>query len=340
MEEEMNVRILLFILMVFLGLTPLSAAEGEEKVESLKEERTKILLYGIDSQVSDLIDSLKTEKDTSYSDTLKEILISSANAKLKVKILDFFSETNYTNAYKEAAKLLGMYEDTEEEVVLSLIRYLKSYQDNDVLDLLIELADHERDSIAIAAIGALGKSKDTERAGKRLLELFEDDEVATLRKQNILLAFGELRYEPARETLIEIISDPDEDKAMRWYACDALGKIANRDDIPVIKKLLSDKDEILKSYAVSALSRYEGDEIDQILITSLRESSPKIRISATKTLGERKVKDAVPILIFKAEKDPEPKVREEALSALGSIGGRDAYEFLASQLKVYFVVNL
>ncbi len=318
------------ILILSAAASPLMAADDDEKIQSLKEERKNILLYGIDSQVSELIDSLKTEKDNSFSPTLHEILLSSVNTNLQVKILDFFSETNYDKAHEDAYNLLLQYEDGREELILSLMRYLKKDVDKKVMQLLTELSTHEKDSIAVAAIDALGKAKDRKRAGEGLLELFNDDEVSGIRKQNIILAFGELAYEPARDELIEIVEDEDEDKAMRWYACDALGKIAHKDDIGVIKALLSDKDEILKSYAVSALSRFPGKEINEILIATLRESSPKIRISAAKTLGERKEKDAVPILRFKAEKDPDAKVKEEAVRALGLIGGRDSYEFLSS----------
>jgi hypothetical protein len=129
--------------------------------------------------------------------------------------------------------------------------------------------------------------------------------------------------------LIDIVQDDSYSSVSRRFACDSLGRIGDEQAIPVLKNLLNDPDSILRSYVLTSLAYFENEEIEEILIQSLRDSFWRIRVAACKALSERKSSASVDILIYKAEKDPEPNVKKAAMSALAIIGGNKAWDFLS-----------
>jgi HEAT repeat protein len=142
-----------------------------------------------------------------------------------------------------------------------------------------------------------------------------------------------MRSEKSIDILIEILEDVDEEKSWRWTACEALGKIGSTDALAVIEQTMQDKDTYLRAYAVKALAGFDTAEVEDELIQSLKDSFWRVRVSAAEALGERKSKNAVNILIYKAKKDPENNVKVAAVKALGQIADADSMEFLRELFK-------
>ncbi|MBI9099286.1 MAG: HEAT repeat domain-containing protein [Spirochaetaceae bacterium] len=324
--------------LILLGTFPIfSETETDSDTEvftSLKEDRIRTLRYGIDDEVVEIITSIRNEKNDSYNDELLNILIRTGNTKIILPILSFFEEqesdiaASYTlSVLKDAA------EDYEvnENVLTASISYSGTIKNTDAVEYLYKLSTFNKPSIAAAAIRMLGKTGDTSFAEKFLERLqdddYEDDE-ADLRESAILL-MGELQYKPAVPTLIDLVQDDSYSAMSRRFACDSLGKIGDEEAIPVLKELLNDPDSILRSYVLTSLAYFDNDEIEEILIQSLRDSFWRIRVAACKALSERGSESAVEILIYKAEKDPEPNVKKAAMAALSVIGGNQAWDFLS-----------
>ena len=305
-----------------------------DEITSIKEDRTRTLKYGIDDEVVDVITAIRSEKDYSYNEELLDILIVTGNTKIKLSILTFFEEqeSDLASAFtlsvlKDAADDY----DVDEKVLSASISYSGTIKNIESVEYLFELSTFNKTHIAASAIRTLGKTGDTTYAEKFLERIqdddFEDDETE-LRESSILL-MGELEYEPAVLTLIDIVQDDSYSSVARRFACDSLGKIGDEEAIPVLKDLLNDPDSILRSYVLTSLAYFEGDEIEEILIQSLRDSFWRIRVAACKALAERESRSSVEILIYKAEKDPEPNVKKAAMSALATIGGGVAWNFLS-----------
>lgn len=139
---------------------------------------------------------------------------------------------------------------------------------------------------------------------------------------------GDLKEPVAVDRLIEILEDENENPTWRRYACASLGKIGDETALPVIEKVLYDEDAMLRSYAVGSLQYFSGSEVVQLLSAALKDSFWRVRVSAAKGLAEMKAAAAAPILIFKAEKDPEMNVRIEAVRALGAIADSQSLDAL------------
>lgn len=321
-------------------LIPMRLTADDEEITSLKEDRISTMRYGIDDEVVEVISAIRREKNYSYNEELLDILTNTGNTKIKLPILNFFEDqktdigsTYAVSVVKDAAEDL----DIDEKVLSAAMSYCGTIKNTESVPYLFKLSSFNNNGIAAEAIRNLGKTGDTNFAEKFLERIqdddFEDNETALL--ESSILLMGELKYEPAMLTLLDIVQDDNYSSVVRRYACDSLGRIGNEEAIPVLKELLNDSDSILRSYAVSSLAYFDHDDIEDILIQSLRDSYWKIRVAACKALSERDSSNAVDILIYKAEKDPESNVKKAAMVALADIGGNKAWTFLSD----YFESN-
>ena len=75
------------------------------------EERKQVLLYGIETEVIDVLDRIKTEPDPSYIEPLKALYGQTTSKKLKTAVLAYFSENGLPDLVPEAKETLDAYED-------------------------------------------------------------------------------------------------------------------------------------------------------------------------------------------------------------------------------------
>ncbi len=189
--------------------------------------------------------------------------------------------------------------------------------------------------MALAAIQALGTCGD-KTAAPLLVSKLQSTDFPDGRKNDIILALGALKDPAAAEALISIARSTDEDKVRRMYAADSLGKIGDSRALPVLRTMFAENDALIRQYAAGALSRFGVDEVFPSIVQGLRDANVKVREQSAKALGRplssSQAETAVPILSYKAERDPEPSVRVASIQALGAIGGDKATDML---LKIY-----
>ncbi|MCP4162282.1 MAG: HEAT repeat domain-containing protein [Deltaproteobacteria bacterium] len=322
-----------FLVFIFSLLSLIIFAE-DVILSSLKDDRINTLRYGIDDEVVVVINAIKNEKDYSYNNELLDILLATSNSKIIVPILDFFAVQESELATDYTVSMLKKAVDDyiiDEKVLRASIAYSGTAINVDAAKYLYELSNYKNPAIASEAIRMLAKTGDNSFSDKFLERLqdddFDDNETA-LRESSILL-LGELKYKPSVLTLIDIVQDGSYSIVARRYACDSLGKIGDEQAIPILKELLNDSDSILRSYVITSLAYFETEEIESILIQSLRDSFWRIRVAACKALSDRKTVSAVDILIYKAEKDPEANVKKAAISAIAVIGGDKAWNYIS-----------
>ncbi len=317
------------IVPVFLFLCiPLLYSE-DKKTDSLKEDRIETIKYGIDSEIINLISDLKEEKNTDFNPELLKLLETSSNNKLKETIISFFAEEKDDSAVKYAFDEIRNNYSLSNDAISKYINYISDYQTPEITKYLLTLINHDDNTVSYAAIDALGKSGDPS-CGKKLLDMLNDPETDDNKKIHIIGALGKLKYSDAVDSISKFLEkDYTDNRSLKWKACAALGEIGDEKSLPVIKKLFSDKDPYLRRYAVEALGNFPKNKIEDTVIQGLRDSSWRVRVSAASSLGKLKSKKAVPMLIYKAKKDPDVKnVRNAAIKALAEIGTKEADDFL------------
>lgn len=321
----------LSVFFIFSAAVSFSADEDKktDKTATLKEGRIETIKYGIDTEVINLVTDLKKENNTDFNDELLKLVETTRNNTLKETVIGFFKDQKNPQAVDFAFDQIQNNYLLSNESIIKYISYIADYQNKAITEYLVTLFNHENEPLADAAIDAVGKSKDTSY-GSTLLELLTDPDTSDSKKIHVIGALGELGYKEAGEEIAKYLEkDYTDNRSLRWKACVALGELGDENSLPIIKNLFSDKDPYLRKYAVEALGYFPPEKTEDIIIEGLRDSSWRVRVSAAQSLGHMKSKKAVPILIYKAKKDPDIKnVRNASIKALSEIGSPDATKFL------------
>lgn len=112
------------------------------------------------------------------------------------------------------------------------------------------------------------------RAMFRLRDLGTDDacmalssgfqDPSALFKHEIAYIFGQMCNPVTVPSLIDVVQRESEAPMVRHEAAEALGAIATQDTFPVLKKLLQDKDQVVRDSAVVALDMWEYENSGEI----------------------------------------------------------------------------
>ena len=296
-------------------------------------------MYGIDSEVLDIISTISSENDSTFDEDLKELLSVNDNPEINRAIFDFFGRNESDAGREKAIQLVQDHLDDYEfstNLILSAISYLGIIREKEAGRLFYDMLDDNNKSLAGAALRGIGKLEDNSRV-KEILKFYEynegDSEYEDLLASAILV-MGELQYREASDIFEDILMDDDAPSVHRQYAAISIGKLQADSGFDLLKEqYLILEDSNLRSYVLKGLTEYDKGELDGILITALRDSFWRIRVAASEGLGERKTEDAVNILIYKVKNDPVRQVRYSSMKALGEIASAEANTFLLEQFE-------
>lgn len=322
------------IIFIILYLAIIINAEDKKSPENtIKQQRTEVIQYGIDSEIIELIKTLKKDNNSDFNKNLFTLLKSTQNVNLKSKIVDLYSQEKDPIAVNFVFSEIKDNYDLPNEILTKFISYISDFQNPDITKYFKTLIFHQDQSISNAAIDAIGISKD-DKYGKTLLDLLDNSSTPDTQKIHLIGALGNLKYTKAVDSISKILKkDYTDNRSLKWKACIALGKIGSKKSLPVLTSLFSDSDPYLRNYAIEALQHFPSEQTEDLIIQGLRDSSWRVRVSSAKSLGKLKSLKAVPILIYKVKKDPDIKnVRNAAIEALGEIKGIKALSFLRKML--------
>ena len=308
--------------------------EEKEKLESLIKEKRETLLYGIDTEVLDLLSAIKSQRDSTFNEDLAGVLSNSSNAEIQRGIIEFFNEMEVDLAEDQALKMLKDHLDDYDfsnRLLLSAVSYLGTIESEAAGDVFYDLLKDNNSSLANAALRGIGRLKDSSRVDEilNLVDEYEGDSEYDEFIAAAMLVLGELEYQDAQILLEDILQDEDAPSAQRQNAAAAMGMLGREEGLTMLKDMFaSSQDSLLRSYLLLGITKYEQEEVEAILISALRDSFWRIRVAAAQGLGEREAGDAVDILQYKVRKDPIRQVRYASMEALGKIGGSDADKFI------------
>ncbi|MBF9017234.1 MULTISPECIES: HEAT repeat domain-containing protein [unclassified Oceanispirochaeta] len=311
----------------------------EEKIESLNKEKRDVILYGIDTEVQDVLSTIRTQKDLTFNDDLLQLLSTNSNTEINRAIYDFFNEMEISIAEAPALELLRNHLDDYEysnKLLLSAISYLGTIESEVAGDLFYSLLEDNNKSIASSALRGIGRLKDGSRVAEimDLVDEYSGDAEYSDFSATAIAVLGELDYKDAQVFLEDLLQDEDASSAQRQNAAISIGMLQHEDGLKLLKTMYSNsEDSLLRSYILLGITKYENPEVETILITALRDAFWRIRVAAAQGLGERKTSDAVSILQYKVRKDPVRHVRYASMKALAEIGGEVADKFILEQFE-------
>ena len=299
---------------------------------AVNERIRQTLLYGIDSQVLDVIQKLQSTHDSGFTRELVQILGEQRSTEVQKAVLGLFLDQKVKEGEERAKAILSGWQDAQSDLLISSIQYLAAIGASGLPAAIAPLVDSGDNSVAIASIQALGKVGDSTSV-TLLVGKLKSTDYPDARKSEIVLALGARKDPSAVDTLLAIAKNTDEDKVRRMYAADSLGKIGDARAVPVLKAMFQEKDALIRLYAASALAQFSMDDAMPFLVQGLKDENWRLREQSAKALARQlpagRSDSVVPLLVYKAQYDPVSQVRVASVQALGAIGGDGVMRQLA-----------
>ena len=322
-----------------LGAPLFAAEEGAKAVVATEAEkeakRRDTIRYGIDAEIMELLKALGQEKEGRFNGDLLSLFDSSKSPKLKTGVLELFRGLEWPGA-EDSALLAVENRDLEDRSVVSAsLAYLAAIKSKKALAFAPKLIEEDDKALLPSLVRLLGRSGG-EAEEELLLKWLEGDAPTEALRQEAIRALGEIGSTKAAEALMKIAEDPEQGKINRMYAAEALGKIGDERAVRSVVKAANADDPNVRTSAVEALSAFATAEADRGILEAFRDSFVKVRMAACKGAAKRGLAEAIPILEYKAAKDPEKAVKTEAFKALAELGAAPGNDRCFDFMKKYF----
>lgn len=200
--------------------------------------------------------------------------------------------------------------DEEPEVRLAAVNALKLYDDTTLAYLLIELINHDQDTLVrAAAASALGQ----------FVYLGEIDSINDSVRKNV------------EECLLHSINKTSDPEILRRRVLESLGYSSHQDVPGYIEHAFQSENNEWKSSALLAMGRSADEQWFPTVLEMLDHTRPSIRFEAAKAAGELEIREAVDALVDLIN-DPNEEVRSASIWSLAQIGGEGIRELLEELL--------
>ncbi|MDR1059447.1 MAG: HEAT repeat domain-containing protein [Treponema sp.] len=341
------------------GVSPVPAVPGGNLPQkSIEEQRRDTLLYGTETEVAALIQTLTGEGTADFDEPLITLVETSRNRTIISGIFGFFSGREQPGLENRALRALGERDEEANETILAAVEYLGKLGVGEGIPALEELITGGENRFLNAAFRALGRiagkraapkgGEDSEapsgdagkeareisdRAAEFLTDYYINKDPGDENRRELIVALGETLSKNAVPLLADLAVNEEERAPLRMAALGSLAKIGDAAGLEAVIKALSSTDPNVRSAAVGALAPFTGKPVDAAILDGLRDSYYRTRLAAAEAAKTRKLESAVPYLRFRAERDEVPAVRDEAIRALGAIGTKETTDILYGLFK-------
>ncbi len=296
------------------------------------EKRHETLLYGLESDITTLIDTLIKEKDTYFADDIVLVFEKTNNSAVKEKIFTYFTILKDTRLKEYALSVLQEPYDEKKQLVSSVFNYVAELSIKEASPYITELLKNENEDFFDMALSAIGKVGGPDDA-VFLAEYLRTADLSIVRKQSLMRSLGELQAVETWDSLVEIVKDEDENTYVRMYAAEALGNMQKEESVDILADLFTQSDVNLRTYAVKGLSNFSNEAAIAITLDAFKDNYYKVRLEAAASAKKNRIVEAVPYLLYRSEHDPETAVRYACYEALGSIQNEEAKALLIKTLE-------
>jgi HEAT repeat protein len=313
----------------FIILFPVSAQQDMETV------RRDTILFGTETEIAALIQTLRTENATYLDDELVTLVEGTRNQRILSGVFTFFGDREKNGLEDRAIRAIVERDDEANETVLSAIEYLGRVKSAEAIPVITGLLDTEERRFLNTGFRALGRASSgdstlSDETADFLIDFYENRNPGDDNRREVIVAIGATGSQKGVPLLKEIASNTDERIPLRMAALGALSAIGDESGLDVILSCISTSDPNVRSAAVAALGPFSGEAVDRAILDAFRDSFYRTRIAAAQASRDRRFVEAVPYLRFRAERDEVPNVRDESVRALGAIANEEAITVLES----------
>ncbi|MBR5964763.1 MAG: HEAT repeat domain-containing protein [Treponema sp.] len=311
---------------------PQKAAEAEKKDEADSAQKTReTIKFGIDSELSELVQKLIDNDDPRYSGELYDLFKQTKSPAVRDKILDYFTKLEDPCLEDYAVTVLNDPYEERNSTVERVFRYTAAVKTKAAVPAVVALLESDNENYFSPALTTLGEIGG-EREAEYLVDYLDRADLTTPQRQALMKVLGKIKAVQTFDSLVEIAKDDGENIFVRCYAAEAIGAMKKQEAIPVLLKLFESPDPNLRCYVIKGISNFDTKEAHDLIVQAIKDSQYKVRLDAIDAAAQIKLKDAVPFLIYRAKNDPEAAVKKKAYEKLAAYEDGDADKFLVGQI--------
>lgn len=306
-----------------------AAAESRDEGKDVVEKNRQTLKFGIESDITSLIDTLTQNDDPRFADDLYDLFQMTTSSGIREKILGYFTKMGDPCLEDYAVTVLNDPYDLSNSLVSAVFVYTAAVKCKAAVPAVLTLLDSDNAAYfdgALSALGDIGSEDDA----VHIADLLDRTDLSVAQRQTLVKVLGKIKAEGTVDKLTKLAKDSDENMFVRAYAAEAIGMIGKPESLPVLEKLFEEKDPTIRMYVIRGLKKYGEKDVGNIIIQGIRDSYYKVRLEAIQAAGELDIKDAVPYLVYRAKNDPEGVVKEACYPVIARQNTKEGNDFLIS----------
>lgn len=308
-----------------------AAAEKDESEEDVEKFR-KTIMYGIPSEISDLMDDLIKNEDPRFTDAIYDVFQVTKNSQIKEKIIKYFTKLEDPCLEDFAVDLLNDPYDETKDVVKATFQYVAAVKTKAAAPAVITLIESENEQYFNDAITTLGDIGDSKEA-VFLVEYLDREDLTDAQRQALMRTCGKMHAVQTWDRLADILDNDDENAFVRMYAAEALGLMKVDKSVPVLLNHFGATDPNLRQYIIKGLVNFpENQEAQDAIIQGIRDEHWKVRQESIKAVKEMDMKNATPYLIYRSKNDSEKIIKEESFTTLAKLNTEEGNQYLVEQI--------
>lgn len=292
-----------------------------------------ILKYGLEGQITELIDELTKNQDNRFVDGIYDLFQETKSVAVKEKILEYFTKLKDPCLASYAVEIINDPYDEKNSIVEKCFKYISEADIKDANPGLVDLVDKEEDAYFTGALSALGETGGREEA-LFLADYLDRDDLNVSQRQALMRVLGRIKAVETWQKISEIAKDENENTFVRMYAAEAIGAMEKPESEDILVELFESNDPNLRTYVIKGISYFNDKKSSDLITQALRDSQYKVRLEAVSAVGKNRINNAVPFLIFRCkDKDEQKQVKEKCYSVIADLNTSEGNEYLISVLK-------
>lgn len=304
-----------------------------DRSKDYEKKCNDILKYGLEGQITELIDELTKNQDNRFVDGIYDLFQETKSVAVKEKILEYFTKLKDSCLASYAVEIINDPYDEKNSIVEKCFKYVSEADIKDANPGLVDLVDKEEDAYFTGALSALGETGGKEEA-LFLADYLDRDDLNVSQRQALMRVLGRIKAVETWQKISEIAKDENENTFVRMYAAEAIGAMEKPESEDILVELFESNDPNLRTYVIKGISYFNDKKSSDLIIQALRDSQYKVRLEAVSAVGKNRIDKAVPFLIFRCkDKDEQKQVKEKCYSVIADLNTSDGNDYLISVLK-------
>ena len=305
------------------------AAEQKDNGKDTVKETQDTLKFGIETDITALIEKLTLNDDPRFSDDIYDLFESTKSVEIRKQVLAYFTKMKDPCIEDYAVTILNDPHDETDSLVSAIFKYVSAVQCKAAVPAVITLLDNDEAAYFDDALSTLGEIGSEDDAVK-IASYMDREDLSVPQRQTLVKVLGKIKAEKTLDKLTELAKDSDENMFVRAYAAESIGTIGKPESLPVLEKLFEETDPNLRQYVIKGIKHYDKKDAGPFIIQGIRDSYYKVRLEAIQAADELDLSDAMPYLIYRAKNDPEGVVKDACYPVIAKQNTAEGNEFLVS----------